>query len=243
MQLEDILRNHGFDPSSLSQPEYQRAGVDHLIYLLRIPVTQALAQWEVLRQLVPQTGYWPVLGWEIFKKPPWQEEPVQQIIEGGHRVNVTQWFEQQGERGLQQEVKETRVDDKTSPRFSFRLHLRQFPYTLSPLVPCALLPTIQGWEAPAYLPVTENEWDPPAAVQVAVMKYWNERWGAEVVAMVSGAMEMRVLEPPTTWQEALELAKEYYLYSPDVVDQWLEGSLQALAGRLLNGHVWKFWWD
>jgi hypothetical protein len=88
-----------------------------------------------------------------------------------------------------------------------------------------------------------NEWDPAAAVQVAVMKYWNERWGAGLVAMVAGAMEMRVLQPPTTLQEAFGLAKEHYLYSPDVVDQGPGGSLNILASILLNGRVWQFWWD
>jgi uncharacterized protein DUF4253 len=56
-------------------------------------------------------------------------------------------------------------------------------------------------------------------------------------------VEMRVLRPPTTWEEAFTLAKEQYIYAPDVVDQWLGGSLTALVKTLLNGHVWLFWWD
>jgi hypothetical protein len=64
---------------------------------------------------------------------------------------------------------------------------------------------------PAYLPVQSNEWDPSNAVLVAMMKYWNERWGAELVAMAPSNVEMRVLRPPTTWEEAFMLAKEQYI--------------------------------
>ncbi len=62
-----------------------------------------------------------------------------------------------------------------------------------------------------YLPVQGNEWDPPNAVHVAMMKYWNEHWGAELVAMAPGNVEMRVLQPPITWEEAFTLAKEQYI--------------------------------
>ncbi|GHO82332.1 hypothetical protein KSZ_03380 [Dictyobacter formicarum] len=75
------------------------------------------------------------------------------------------------------------------------------------------------------------------------MKYWNERWGAELVAMAPSTVEMRVLRPPTTWEEAFLLAKEQYIYAPDVVDQWLGGNFATLVKTLLNGRVWLFWWD
>ena len=99
------------------------------------------------------------------------------------------------------------------------------------------------WEVPAYLTAQANDWDPPDAVHVALLKYWHERWKAELVSLTSGVLEMRVLQPPTIFREALELAKEQYLYAPDVVDQWLGGNLNTLAKMLLNGRVWRFWWD
>lgn len=70
-----------------------------------------------------------------------------------------------------------------------------------------------------------------------------ERWKAEVVSMVPGVVEMRVLQPPTTFEEALGLAKEQFLYAPDLVAQDLGGSINTLARILLNGRVWYFWWD
>jgi hypothetical protein len=243
MHLEEALRQHNVDVSSLSLPEYQRGGEEHLIYLLRVSATQALAQWEVLRNLVSETGYWPVIGWDRFKKPPWEDDLVQDILEEGLHIDIQPLLEQEGAHTrIDEESVRRHADDLPAP-FDFRLHYGRFTNTLPPLVPIALIPTAHCWEVPAYLPVQGNEGDPSNAVQVAMMKYWNERWGAELVAMAPSNVEMRVLRPPTTWEEAFTLAKEQYIYAPDVVDQWLGGSFTALVKTLLNGHVWLFWWD
>ncbi|WP_160146261.1 DUF4253 domain-containing protein [Dictyobacter aurantiacus] len=243
MNLEETLQYHHIDVSSLSLPEYQRGGKEHPICLLRVPVTQILAQWEVLRGLVSETGYWPVIGWDRFKQPLWEEEMVQTILEAGLYIDIQQWLKQEGiHTRIDEEGVRKRADVPPAP-FDFRLPYGRFPYTLPSLVPIALVPTTHFWEVPAYLPVQGNEWDPSNAVQVAMMKYWNERWGAELVAMAPSTVEMRVLQPPTTWEDAFLLAKEQYIYAPDVVDQWLRGNFATLVKTLLNGHVWLFWWD
>jgi hypothetical protein len=242
MSLEQILRHHGFDRSLLSLPEYQRAGEAHLLYLLRVPATQALAQWDVLRNLVPETGYWPAIGWDLFQKPSWEEQDVQEIIEEGLRIDVQEWLKEEASRTPIDEDKERRhVDDAYDP-LVFRLYLNRFPFTPPPFVPITLVPTMRCWEVPAYLPVQANDWDPSLAVSVALLKYWYERWEAEVVGIYTGILEMRVLRPPTVWEDAFELAKEQYLYCPDLVDQqtW---SVNTLAKMLLNSPVWRFWWD
>lgn len=242
MHLEEVLRQHHIDVSSLSRPEYQRGGEEHVIYLLGVPVAQALSKWEVLRQLVSETGYWPVIGWDRIKKPPGEDDLVEDILEDGLHMNIQQWFEQEGRHTRVDEEIVRRSTDAPPAHFDFRI-ARGNCFFPSLLAPIALVPTCDFWEAPAYLPVQGNEWDPSNAVQVAIMKYWNERWGAELVAMTSGTVEMRVLRPPTTWEEAFTLAKEQYIYAPDVVDQWLGGNFTALVKTLLNGHVWLFWWD
>lgn len=247
MTLEEVLRLHGFDLSPLSLPEYQQAK-GQFIYLMRVPATEALTQWEHLRHLVPETGYWPVIGWDRFKQPLWEEEPVEDILEAGLRIDVQQWFAQQwheqyGNNVALWENSTKKEADQKATHFTFHLHLRRFPWTLPPLAPIALVPTMHSWEVPAYLTAQANDWDPPDAAHVAVLKYWYERWQAEVVSLNTGLLEMRVLQPPTTFHEAFELAKEQYLYAPDVVDQWLGGNLNTLAKMLLNGQVWSFWWD
>jgi hypothetical protein len=79
-------------------------------------------------------------------------------------------------------------------------------------------------------------------VHVAILKYWYERWGAEVVAATAGDLELQALRPPTTPEAALELAKEQYMYCRDLVDQNTR-SVAVLAKLLLSSPVWWFWWD
>jgi hypothetical protein len=239
MSLEEVLQRHHFDLSKLSLPTYQLGGGDRLIYLLHVPIAEALAQWERLRNLVPETLYWPVLGWDRFKEPTWENDLVQANINEGLQLDVRYWLEVEEGKTKIDEQREKRYANKELSPFVFRLHRGWFS---SLLVPITLMPTADFWEIPAYLPVTVNEWDPSPAVHVAIMKYWHERWGAELVAMVAGALEMRVLQPPMEWEETLMLAKEQYAYSPDLVDQQV-GSVNGLAKILLNGHIWQFWWD
>lgn len=242
MLLEEVLRHHGFDLSSLSLAQYQRVGDDHLIYLLRVPATESLTQWEFLRNLVPETRYWPVIGWDRFKEPPWKEASVQDIIEAGLNLDIQQWFDQERREIIRSVDNKSRLDADAVPPFVFTLSLARFTNTLPPLVPIALLPTTDFWEVPAFLSLTLNEWDPPPEVHVAIMKYWNERWKVELVGAVPGLIEMRVLQPPRKFEEALALATEQYIYCPDLVDQDLK-SRNILAKKLLNSPIWRFWWD
>lgn len=237
--MADVLQGHGLDVSTLATAEYQREG-DDPIYLLRIPIHQALEQWDALRILVPETGYWPVIGWDRFKRPPWEEEPTQEIINKGVHLDVHEWFEREGNTYPLDRTREAHFADKPHPPFTFRIHLARFPHTPYPLVPIAMIPSDVPWKVPAYLNITGD--DPPPQVHVAIMKHWYERWGAELVGLTAGSAEMRVLSPPTTHEAAFALAREQYVYCPDLVEQDT-GSILVLAQLLLRSPVWWFWWD
>jgi len=242
MQLEDILRKYHFDISLLNIPEYSHEGEKRPIYLLRVAVDQAFSQWEVLRSIIPETGYWPIIGWDRFKTLSINEETVQNIVDTGLRENVQRWFEKEWHNLGMSNGEETSDTEERSSSFTFLIHLGQFPFTPAPFVPIALIPTTRCWEIPAYLPITLNKWDPPPAIHVAILKYWYEQWKAELVAAVPGVMELRVLYPPTTWQASLTLAREQYAYCPDIVDQGVR-SINVLTRTLLSNHIWRFWWD
>jgi len=83
---------------------------------------------------------------------------------------------------------------------------------------------------------------PSPEVHVALMRLWQERFGAEVVGITRDVVEMRVERPPTNKVDALRLAKQQYLYCQDIVDQGTQ-TLESLAAVLLGGTSWFFWWD
>ena len=109
-----------------------------------------------------------------------------------------------------------------------------------PLV-LAELPAKNPWEVFAWTPFGGWNECPAPEEQVAVAKYWFEKYGA-----VPGVMTMDVLEytvpAPVGREAAMELAQEQYAFCPDIVDQGC-GSVGLLADILSKSTTWFFWWD
>lgn len=106
----------------------------------------------------------------------------------------------------------------------------------------ALLPVAHSWEVFAYLLYGGWNGCPPPEHHVATLRSWSERYGAEVVGVASDALDIRVMSKPATREEALDLAREQYLYCNDIVDQGV-GTLSDLAALLMQDDWWYFWWD
>lgn len=106
----------------------------------------------------------------------------------------------------------------------------------------ARVPCSASWQAPVYLRF--GDWnDCPAPEHHAVLlRDWNARYGAEVIAIGLDSLECSVRSRPSTRDEALALAREHYAYCPDLVDQGFE-TLAALAADLMVSETWRFWWD
>jgi Domain of unknown function (DUF4253) len=63
-----------------------------------------------------------------------------------------------------------------------------------------------------------------------------------LVAGAIVAMDLRVARPPQSRAEALELAREHYVYCSDSIGQGV-GTLCGWAALLLGHAWWSFWWD
>jgi len=106
----------------------------------------------------------------------------------------------------------------------------------------ALVPTEVPWTIPAHLGMGGWNACPEAAKHCALWKRWNEEYGAEPVGVSGDVVEFLVERPPTTRDAALELAWQQHGYCQDIVDQGTQ-TIAGLAGALLEGRVWFFWWD
>jgi uncharacterized protein DUF4253 len=107
--------------------------------------------------------------------------------------------------------------------------------------PChiCLVATRVTWEAPAYFRFGGRNWCPPPPEQVAILKHWHERYGAEVVALAPGTIDLRPQRRPRDLAEAFALAWEHLAYCDDVEPATIEG----LAKSLMMSNNWHFWWD
>ena len=96
---------------------------------------------------------------------------------------------------------------------------------------------VVGWTGPA-------NYTADTAEVSAVLRSWEDRFGARVVGVGFATLLLSVAAPPTTREEALAVAAEHFAFCPDNV--WQGSEPQTLAGyadRLVGDHSWAFWWD
>ncbi|WP_309115420.1 DUF4253 domain-containing protein [Saccharothrix sp.] len=92
-----------------------------------------------------------------------------------------------------------------------------------------------GWFGPA------NYTEDTAEIS-AVLRSWEDRFGARVVGVGFSTLLLSVAAPPTTHDQALAVAAEHFAFCPDNVWQGVT-PLSAYAERLVGDHSWAFWWD
>jgi hypothetical protein len=83
---------------------------------------------------------------------------------------------------------------------------------------------------------------PAACEQVAMLRYWHERYGARLRCFSDDVMEFDVARPPEDRAGGLALAREQFIFCPDLVEQGI-GALRPLAAALVDSRRWYFWWD
>jgi Domain of unknown function (DUF4253) len=76
----------------------------------------------------------------------------------------------------------------------------------------------------------------------AVLRSWEDRFGAVVVALGFDTLSVMLCRGPADRGEALGVAAEFFAACPDTVWQGVE-SIEALASALLAAPAWQFWWD
>ena len=120
------------------------------------------------------------------------------------------------------------------------LGISDFQGKTIPLV-LAEIPVEHPWEVFAYIPFGGWNECPCNEEQMAVAKYWYEKYGAVPAVMTRDVLEYD-LPAPVRHEDAMALALEQYAFCPDIVDQGC-GSVGYLADTLAKSTKWYFWWD
>lgn len=250
-KIKSILQENGIDASTLDilhgEDYYQEK--KEIVYQLTTSGEKAFALWQDLRSKVDKTGFWPILidprdADKMSADFEDCEDTAAEIIESALTVNVAKWFSKEinkysdlpnsGNVGDWAEnlVRNDRISitEKTSKEWAEKILV-------------ALVPAKSGWETPAYLKIGEWNQCPAPKEHVFVMKYWNELYGAEVVTISYDTVEFIIPKPPTSQEQALNLAKEAYVYCTDSLDGITSDTVEDLAALLLKAKTWFFWWD
>ena len=248
-QLAQALSDAGIDPSTV-EPLHE--GLPEPIFRVTVDGAKAVEVWRQLRDQVEGTGYWPVIMGDEndYEKCEWILDDVAQevaatgksgideALEAARALDVSAWFaarevEQAAYGDLEDLTGEWPQGTHAQDTFAIPMHGETI---------VALVPVREGWQTPIYL--RWGGWNecPSPPEQAAVMKWWGERYGAEVVGMSGDQVEMWVVRPPQDREAALALAHEQFAYCTDNVTQGTQ-TIQALAAALLGANVWSFWWD
>ncbi|MFK8849692.1 DUF4253 domain-containing protein [Streptomyces sp. Ac-502] len=96
--------------------------------------------------------------------------------------------------------------------------------------------TAVGWSGPM-------NYDNDTAKYSAVVRDWERRFGARVVAVGFATLHLSVAAPPTDKEDALLVAAEHFAVCPDLLRQGPHPSLDAYAEHLTGAGHWELWWD
>ncbi|AWS46053.1 DUF4253 domain-containing protein [Streptosporangium sp. 'caverna'] len=94
---------------------------------------------------------------------------------------------------------------------------------------------VMGWQGA----LNHNEWMVPLA---AVVRSWEDRFGARVVGMGFNTLDLSIAAPPVTSEHALHVAAEHWTFCPDSITQGA-GTLIDYAEQIKGRNAWSFWWD
>jgi hypothetical protein len=76
----------------------------------------------------------------------------------------------------------------------------------------------------------------------AVLRSWEERFGAHLVGVGFDIIALGVERPPQGVQASTRVAAEHFAACPDAIYQG-PGSIEKYASAIADQNTWGFWWD
>ncbi len=76
----------------------------------------------------------------------------------------------------------------------------------------------------------------------AIVRSWEERFGARVLRLGPDRLDISVAAPPLASEHAARVAAEHWAFCPDRVLQE-SGSISAYANEIRTRRSWSFWWE
>jgi hypothetical protein len=182
--------------------------------------------WVRLAGRFAATGLWPVV---VETQAGDASRPWEAGEFGGPTGPVGEAGQVLGPRGVEvpARVSHTRLVELRSPSWAAQI-------LLVPVTRPADVPAQVGWDGPV-----NHELD--GADISAVLRSWEDRFGAVLTGLGFDTLTLTVTHPPTEPAEIRQVMGEVYAFCPDIVDQGI-GEISGLD-PMVRGKEWTFWWD
>lgn len=191
-----------------------------------------MPMWGELREVAAAVGAWPLLTGEVPVPASWRLDTARRRADVPHLPDAEALLAAALERAPQ-------------PPAGFRTRLEP-----------AAEATVEADLAAGYLTLVTDaqNWELPISVgfdgvggwaaveHAAILRHWSQRYKADVVALTSSSVGLRIGRPPASHDAAYAAAQEIYAYCPDVVEHGL-GSLWALATTVAVSPAWSLRWS
>jgi hypothetical protein len=213
------------------------------------PRREPFDSWRRLRAAHAQTGLWPFLV-----GPDLRDEDRQAISELWYDAAtehdptaVTRGLALDVEAFLSQQTAELEISDPATltvdpAALAAADQEPQFSFSSRDTV-IGLIPARHGWEVPGLLSWQGAvNYDLDGAHHVAVLRHWQQRYGAELVTLTRDYIELLVARPPRDPATTVQVAVELLGYCPDL-DVQGTGMVAVLANELVPHRRWSLWWD
>jgi hypothetical protein len=106
-----------------------------------------------------------------------------------------------------------------------------------------LAPTPIAWEVFAYWPYGGWNDAPWPAEQLAMVRHWDQKYGAELISRSFGYFEMAVWSPPRKEAAACRLIDETKWFGEENIFRDGNPSKEEQVRRAIERRLWYFWWD
>jgi hypothetical protein len=227
------------------------------------PVPDSGIVWAALSDAQPETGLAPILlaGLDDDTKRPWDDEefddpedigPLDQL--DAARVLADDWADgleilEPGEEEDPEAIEERAPFGQTFPGLApagdaplsaarLRDVLGSLPAARLGLVPAArpadVLPRI-GWGGIA-------NWHDSSLPIAAVLRSWEERFGARLLEVGFAQIRLLVERPPRSLDAAWAVAAEHYAFCDECAGRGLS-DVASISASLADAPIWTFWWD
>lgn len=252
------LRQH-LDASGVAVPPLQEAGATSAgtpVYACEVSGADGFRIWYGLRELHPQSGWWPVLteaGTRLAAANGGGPQLISTPLERGRRLDAedllaARLVPQRHEEGtpeakdhfaglvnaLAADLAGTANIDSVGGLHLAGLHRDR--------ITLLAVPAGDGFEVPALLGWPGGwAYGLGGAEHYAILRHFHDQYGAELLTLDAGRMDLLIRDRPRTAQAVARAALELYAYCPDIVRR-SAGTLPDLARGQILGNTWSLWW-